>query len=745
MRLSIPRNFPPTNKMKKLPPLKFTFFITVCMFFAGCDSPKLKPPREDSTQENQEMAGGAKKIDREFARELAREFGREFAIEFARQMKGSSSPVNLDFVKDINVTKSSEGLLSGGGKVHPLLAHCSEDVLEFYQKHPDCFSISSIDNLPEDLKWMDGSDEQEFASPKAKKGGTWEVFMRDFPRTLRTIGPDANGAFRSYLLDYNVISLVHAHPNSDGYYPGLAKSWAVGKDGRTVYFKLDPQAKYSDGEKVKASDFFFFFYFMRSKHIQAPWYNDFYGKDKFQKVTLYDKETLSITFYKAKPDVVERVSIRAKPEHFYEELDGEFLSKYQWNPEPTTGAYVALPENVDKGKSVTLVRQNDWWADQKRFFRYRFNPQKIKVSVIRDYNKAFEVFLKGGVDMFGLAKTEFWYDKLPNNNKLVQNGYLSKVTFFNQTPPPSYALRINSQKPPFDDLNIRIGFHHAMNFDMVLEKIFRGDFVRMNTVADGYGGRSHPTLRAREFSIEKALEHFAKAGFKERGGDGILINSSGQRLSIELLTGYRHFEDVLVVLKEQAKKAGLELKLKVLEPTAAWKAANEKNHQVIFSAFNVFVELFPRFWEPFHSDNAYQEVGDLKFEEDGSLKLNLTTKVSTNNFTQTAVREIDHLINEYRDEEDLGRISEMAHQLSQMIHDHAVWVPAWKKPWLRIGHWNWVKFPEDWGPKETRDYEEFQVFWIDQSEKEKILKAMEAGESVTDKPTVRVYEKYKTN
>ena len=86
--------------------------------------------------------------------------------------------------------------------------------------------------------------------------------------------------------------------------------------------------------------------------------------------------------------------LRAKPEHFYKELDGEFLSKYQWNPEPTTGAYVALAENVDKGKSVTLVRQKNWWADQKRFFRYRFNPEKIRVSVVRDYNKAFEIFLK---------------------------------------------------------------------------------------------------------------------------------------------------------------------------------------------------------------------------------------------------------------------------------------------------------------------------------------------------------------
>ena len=80
---------------------------------------------------------------------------------------------------------------------------------------------------------------------------------------------------------------------------------------------------------------------------------------------------------------------RAKPEHFYRELDGEFLSKYQWNPEPTTGAYVALPENVDKGKVITLVRQEDWWADQKRFFRYRFNPEKIKVSVVRGLQQSF--------------------------------------------------------------------------------------------------------------------------------------------------------------------------------------------------------------------------------------------------------------------------------------------------------------------------------------------------------------------
>ena len=733
------------NDMKKIKSFISPLIGCITLFFLGCEDPKLKQPRESKSEQSEGTSDNSNKVDREFTRELAREFAHEFVKEFAKQInrKGFTFDANQSRGASNN-SVLKKGLVDVNGKPNPLLSHCSEDVIEFYQKNADCFSILSSEEIPNDLKWQDGSSEKEFSSPNAKRGGIFHAYMRDFPRTLRTIGPDANGAFRSYLLDNNVIGLTHAHPNSDTYYPGTANSWAVGNDGRTVYFRLDSNARFSDGKGVRASDYFFFFYFMRSKHIQAPWYNDFYGKDKFQKVTLYDEQTLSITFYKAKPDVVERVSIRPKPEHFYSELGGEYLTKYQWDPEPTTGAYVALPENVDKGKSVTLVRQDDWWANDKRFFRNRFNPDQIKVSVIRDNDKAFEIFLKGQIDAFGLAKTEFWYEKLANDHPLVKNGYLTKVTFFNQAPPPSYALRINSQKAPLDNLDIRVGFHHAMNFDLVLERIFRGDFIRMNTVADGFGDRSHPNLNAREFSVDKAVESFARAGYSERGKDGILINGKGEKLSIEIMTGYKHFEDVLVVLKEEAKKAGLEIKLKVLEQTAAWKMANEKNHQVVFSAFGTFVELFPRFWEPFHSDNAYQEKGDLKYQENGDLKTGLTTKTSTNNFTQTAVREIDHLINQYREEEDLGQITKIAHRLSKIIHDHAVWVPAWKKPWLRLGHWSWLQFPDDWGPKESTDYEEFQVFWIDTQEKKKILDAMEKEEAFYAQPSVREYKKYMT-
>ena len=311
------------NDMKKIKSFISPLIGCITLFFLGCEDPKLKQPRESRSEQSEGTSNNSDKVDREFTRELAREFAHEFVKEFAKQINRNG--FTFDANQSTGASNNSvlkTGLVDGNGKPNPLLSHCSEDVLEFYQKNADCFSILSPEEIPNDLEWQDGSSEKEFSSLKAKRGGIFHAYMRDFPRTLRTIGPDANGAFRSFLLDNNVIGLTHAHPNSDTYYPGTANEWAVGNDGRTVYFRLDSNARFSDGREVRASDYFFFFYFMRSKHIQAPWYNDFYGKDKFQKVTLYDEQTLSITFYKAKPDVVERVSIRPKPEHFYSELGG---------------------------------------------------------------------------------------------------------------------------------------------------------------------------------------------------------------------------------------------------------------------------------------------------------------------------------------------------------------------------------------------------------------------------------------
>ena len=710
--------------------------------FIGCTDPKPRrpagPPPSQSSGANLDLSDPE---TRRALEEIARVMGQEMGREAARQLKRELGNVQLATVQGSTLAPPTSQTPGSGAKSTVSLSHCTPEVREYYQSRPEFFTLATPDDVPGGLNWDDGSHLETFASSDAVQGGTFQEYTGDFPRTLRFLGPDANGAFRRHILDHNTMLLAHPYPNGDGDYPGLATKWAISKDGKTIYFKLNPNAKYSDGKPVLATDYFFHFYYMRSPHTKAPWYNDFWSEEKFPNITIYDKETISITHWKAKPDIIERCGqVRPIPEHFYEELDEFYLEDYQWVMEPTTGAYQVLPENINKGTSITLTRVPDWWANDLRFFKNRFNPEKIKVTVVREPSKRFELFKKGEIDIHGLALPEYWYDKLSDDAAEVEKGYIHKIQFYNQIPRPTWGLWINSSQPLLDNRDIRIGIHYALNWDLVIEKFFRGDMVRMNTVADGYGPRSHPGLRAREFNVEKALEHFAKAGFKERNADGILVNDKGEKLSFTITTGYKRVQDVLTILKQESPKAGLELILEVLELTSAWKKADEKKHQITLAARNVSVEMYPRFWETYHSDNAYKVEGDAKYNPDGSLKSGLEQKMQTNNDTLTAVREIDHLIDKYRESESLEEITGLAHTLMEKLNDHAGFVPGWVKPWYRIGHWRWIRFPENFDGMESREPGEFQLHWVDVEAKEETLEALESGE--TFEKVIRIHDPY---
>ena len=626
-------------------------------------------------------------------------------------------------------------------KVGPVALDSVEEVKDFYKASPEFFVIKKTEDIPEDLKWEDGLGEPVFSSPNAKKGGTMNLHTGDWPRTLRFVGPDASGSFRRHILDNNAFSLVHEHPETDGYIPAIARRWAVGKDKKTVYFELDPTVRYSDGQPVRVTDFFFHFYFMRSKHIKAPWYNDYYDNEKFLNITLYNTRTLSITYYKAKPDVITKAAIRPVPEHHYEEIDEDYLKDYQWVFEPTAGPYEVKEENVNDGVAITLTRVVNWWADKKKYYKNRFNPEKIRVTVVREPAKVFELFRKGELDWHGLSLPEYWYDKLPNDAPEVESGYIHKAQFYNDIPRPTWALRINCSMPLLNNQNIRQGLHYSMNWNLVNKEIFHGDFERMQSIADGYGGRSHPTLKAREFSVEKAETAFANAGFTERGADGILQNASGKRLSFTITTGYKRFSSLLTVLQQEAKKAGVELNIEMLELTAGWKKTSEKKHEISFGGLNNSVELYPRFFEPYHSYNAYEEEGDELYNADGSLREGITPKPDTNNSTLTADRELDKLIKQYREAEDLKEITELSHKLIKKLHDHAGFIPAWAKPWYRVGYWRWVKWPDGFNVKQSRDMEEYHLHWIDTAVKAETQKAKKSGEKF--KKTIKVFDQYR--
>ena len=309
-------------------------------------------------------------------------------------------------------------------------------------------------------------------------------------------------------------------------------------------------------------------------------------------------------------------------------------------------------------------------------------------------------------------------------------------TFYNDIPRPTWGLRINSAKPLLDLLPIRQGIQHALNWDLVLKEIFYGDYTRMNTVADGYGPTGNPHITARPYSISTAQSLFATAGFTTRGPDGILINNQNQRLSFTITTGYKQIADVLTILKDQAKPAGLELNIEILEQTAAWAKADQKTHDIILSALNVSPELYPRFWETYHSDNAFEKTAAGTIDR-------TRLKTNTNNETSTANPQIDLLIDQYRQTPDLPTITALSQQIIALLHQDAAFVPGWKAPFWRIAAWRWLRFPADGNVKQSRTPDDYHLHWIDPTLKTQTQQAIKSG---TTFPIERpIWDQYKTN
>ncbi|HCN31319.1 MAG TPA: ABC transporter substrate-binding protein [Verrucomicrobiales bacterium] len=620
----------------------------------------------------------------------------------------------------------------GGKKEAGSTADITPEVLKFYaetknEKGEPFFVTKTATDLPADLKWEDGSEQEEFGSPDAKKGGTYRFFLTDYPRTLRHIGPDANNEIRDYVQDTVLIKMLGRHPNTLEMFPGCAKEWARGADKKTFYFKLDPDAKFSDGEPVRADNFFFSFFYYRYPHNQATWYHDFFSK-KYEQIIKYDDLTLAVVVASAKPDAIEYAgALQPTAIAFHKEMSPDYLQTYNWRFIPTTGAYEVRDGGLKKGQSVTFTRIKDWWAKDKKFYRQQYNPDRVVLEVIRDPEKAIEVFKKGDLDAYRLNLTERWHKSVADDDPMVAKGYLHKATFYNQVPRPTYGFWLNTAKPLLGNQDVREGLQHACNWDVVIQQIFYGDYERLNLAEEGFGEFTDTSIKARPFDPVKAAEFFAKAGFTQRGKDGIFADAKGQRLSFTITNSYKVLESALVVIKEEARKAGVEFNVETPENTAGWKKFNEKQHDIAFTAFNVSVEMYPRFWEMWHSVNAYTQEGKLA--------------VDNNNFTSFNDKEMDAMIDTYDKSEDIAEMKELAWKMERRIHDAAVFIPGFKSPWYRTGHWRWMKFPALFDARTSRDHEENWLFWIDEDERKATQEAMKSGK--TFEKSVKVYDQWR--
>ncbi len=573
-------------------------------------------------------------------------------------------------------------------------------------------------DLPDNINWLTNVSDPVFSSEKALKGGILHSAITSFPMTFRVVGPDSNGSFRSAILD-NQLSLINIHPNTDNIIPELATHWAFGDDKKIMYFKLDKDAVWSDGKPVTAWDYVYSLEFMRSEHIIAPWYNDYYTKE-IDKVIVYDEHTIGVKSTKAVPDLHLKLGISPIPGHYFVTLDETFVQKYNWKIVPNTGAYQLT--DFKKGKFIKFKRKENWWAQDKKYLKNRFNVDYVVFDVIRDFNLQWEYFKKGKLDAFGLTMPKYWHKK--SDIPLFKNGYINKIWFFNDQERSAQGMWLNQDKPFFKDKRLCYAFAHAMNIEKVINNVLRKDYFRLPQAFFGYGEYTNNKIKPRQYDIQKVNALMTDAGWL-RGNDGIW-QKDHIKFSVKVTYSYEEHTPRLVVLKEESLKAGVELVLERLDSTAMFKKFLEKKHDVAWMGWST--NMRPSYWQGWHSDNAH--------------------KPQTNNITNTDRPDLDELIDKYRaslEEED--RI-ELSNKIQTVIHDTGAFVPTFMVPYVRLGYWRWLQLPDFYGTRRSDSlFDPFSsttggLFWIDEKKKEETLNAKK--QNIKFKPVVIKDETFKT-
>ena len=593
----------------------------------------------------------------------------------------------------------------------------------------DFLKIGSADEVPKDLVWKDGMEQPEIGDPAALKGGVFRRFIPSFPPTIRPFGDNSNNSFRGDAYDYIELPMVSLHPETMKEIPGLAKAWAESPDGRTVYFKLDPEARYSDGVPVRARDFLVAVYLRVSDHIVNPYAKQFY-RENIAQIAIYDDTMVSVSLPETKAYAAALAgAITPSAPHFYSEYGADYNERYQWRFPPTTGAYEIRPDDVVKGVSITQTRVKDWWARDRKYYKHRFNPDKIVHTVVRDESKAFELFRAGELDTFYLTRPELWYEK--SEIEPVHKGYIERVTFYNRYPKIPRGLYLNVAKPPLDKLDVRIGIQHAMNWQKVIDVMFRGDCQRLNAFNEGYVTFSDPSIRSRPYSIELARAAFRKAGYTVEGKDGILSKPDGTRLSV--LVSYPVmpvYDRMFAILCEEAKACGFELRLDGLEATVSYKKVMQKQHEMTLSSWMISPPI-PDFHQFLHSSNAVDDKGALKPQ--------------TNNIFSWRRADTDELSEKVRTARNAEELRAAAWELQRIMHDEAIFVPAYAVDYMRLGSWRWVRWPDcpetRFSPPVVFDPHEVFVFWIDEKAREETQQARRNGEVFPE--STRVVDDYR--
>ena len=552
--------------------------------------------------------------------------------------------------------------------------------------------------------WETNSDYDLIGDPRAVKGGLLrQGSMIDFPSTLRYLGPNIT-VWNLRLHEMVYESLLYLHPTTLEYIPGLATHWQISADRQTFRFRLNPNARWSDGAPVVADDVVASWRLNVDKGIQDPARNLIFGN---YEVPIAESKYI--------------VSVRAKtnnwqnfmyfccgadlgglfiyPAHVLKGLTGEvYIRDFNYRMLPGTGPYAVADSDVDKGRMIRIRRRNDYWGRDHRRSIGVSNFDEIQQQVVRDRNLEFEMFKKGDLDYYFVDRAQMWVEELNFEN--IKRGLNQKRKIFNHNPQGIAGLAMNTRREPYNDIRVRRALRHLFNRESMIEKLMYNQYVPIDSMFPGsvYENPNNEKIR---YDPQKALGLLAEAGWKDRDATGRLTKN-GRPLTIEIVYGSQASERYFTIYQEDLRRVGITLNLRFTSWETLIKLLNDYAFDMASIAYTG--EVFPT-----PDANWLSKLADQK---------------NTNNITGFKNPRADALMATYQKTFDFDERAKLLRELDGILSSEHHWLFEWTAPYERVVYWNKFGHPPGYITR-IGDYQDLvNLWWFDARSSSRLANAL---------------------
>ena len=307
-----------------------------------------------------------------------------------------------------------------------------------------------------------------YANPDAPTGGTLSLDTRG---TFNAANKWMTTGVAMIGTDYLYDTLMTGSLNEAfTMYPQLASQVTYDPDDTSwIIYHINPDAKFWDGSPVTSSDVKATYDALLTK---GPMFIRSYLGD-IKEVQIVDKQRVKFVFASSDNKEI-LLTVGQFPVFAKSSIDKDF-EKISLTPLMGSGPYKL--GRVEAGRSVSYVRDPNYWGQDLMVNRGRYNFDRIKFVYYQSDEIAFEGFKSGQYRFRPENKASNWAKGY--NFPAVKSGMVKKESISTQNPVPMQGLIMNNRRPLFQDIRVRKALSLAYDFEWMNKTLFHNQYERL--------------------------------------------------------------------------------------------------------------------------------------------------------------------------------------------------------------------------------------------------------------------------